>query len=76
MNILEYRTVSAMSSKELDNAVNRQIKTGFQPFGSPYVSGTGSSQSIFQALVRVEGAGGPPSQVRVPEALRELQPQP
>ena len=52
---MEYRTVSAISSKELDNAVNRQLKTGFQPYGSPYVAGTGSGQLIYQTLVRVDG---------------------
>jgi hypothetical protein len=57
MNIVEYRTVSAMSSKELDNAVNRQMKLGFQPYGAPYVAGSGSSQSLYQALVKLEGAG-------------------
>jgi hypothetical protein len=56
MNIVEYKTVSAMSSKELDGAVNRNLKLGFQPYGAPYVVGSGSAQSIYQALVRVEGA--------------------
>lgn len=56
MNVVEYRTVSAISSKELDNAVNRQLKLGFQPFGTPYVVGTGSQQSIYQALVKPEGS--------------------
>ena len=56
MNVIEYRTVSAISTKELDFAVNRQLKQGFQPYGSPYVSGSGSHQSIFQALVKLEGA--------------------
>jgi hypothetical protein len=55
MNIVEYRTVSAMSSKELDNAVNRQMKLGFQPYGAPYVAGSGSSQTLYQALVKLEG---------------------
>jgi hypothetical protein len=56
MNIVEYRTVSAISSKELDNAVNRQLKLGFEPYGAPYVVGSGSTQSIFQALVKLAGA--------------------
>jgi hypothetical protein len=69
MNIVEYRTVSAISSKELDNAVNRQLKMGFQPLGTPYVAGSGSSQSIYQALVRVDGAS--PAD---PEARKDEQP--
>jgi len=56
MTIAEYKTVTAASSKELDNAVNRHLKLGFQPFGTPYVAGTGSQQSIYQALVRNEAA--------------------
>jgi hypothetical protein len=55
MNIVEYRTVSAISSKELDNSVNRQMKLGFQPFGTPYVAGSGSTQSLYQAMVRFDG---------------------
>ena len=74
MNVTEYRTVSAISSKELDHAVNRQLKLGFQPFGSPYVAGTGSNQSIFQALVKFESASGevnPAVETRVPHLLKE-----
>ncbi len=56
MKIAEYKTVSAASTKELDNAVNRHLKLGFQPFGSPYVAGSGSHQSMYQALVRDENA--------------------
>lgn len=68
MNITEYRTVSAISSKELDNAVNRQIKMGFQPLGSPYVAGSGSSQSIYQALVKLENGSGQAFQPQEAEA--------
>jgi len=62
MNIVEYRTVSALSSKELDNSVNRQMKAGFQPYGTPYVAGSGSTQSLYQALVRFEGTPEVPAQ--------------
>src|ERR1051326_9286341 len=65
MNIVEYRTVSAISSKELDNSVNRQLKLGYQPFGTPYVAGSGSTQSLYQALVRFEGTPEAPAQVSV-----------
>jgi len=74
MNIVEYRTVSAISSKELDNAVNRQLKMGFQPLGSPYVAGTGSSQSIYQALVKVDGGSGFDSQAKTEEPKGEFKP--
>ncbi len=73
MNIVEYRTVSAISSKELDNSVNRHLKLGYQPFGTPYVAGTGSSQSIYQALARFEGVPDPNGQsapASKPEELR------
>ena len=56
MRIVEYKTVNAISGKELDNAVNRQIQLGLQPLGSPYVVGSGSTQTIFQAMVKLEGA--------------------
>ena len=65
MNIVEYRTVSAISSKELDNSVNRQMKLGYQPYGSPYVAGTGSTQSLYQAMVRFEGTPEPAAQPTV-----------
>jgi hypothetical protein len=52
MNIVEYKTVSAISSKELDYAVNRQIQLGYQPLGSPYVAGSGSAQALYQALAK------------------------
>ncbi len=77
MNIVEYRTVSAISSKELDNAVNRQIKLGFQPYGTPYVAGAGSSQTIYQALAKLEGAidqDQQPSEDVRPGSLSEFRP--
>jgi hypothetical protein len=55
MRIQEYKSVNAISPKELDNAVNRQLKLGFQPYGSPYVVGSGSLQTIYQAMVKMEG---------------------
>jgi hypothetical protein len=74
MNIAEYKTVSAASSKELDNAVNRHLKIGFQPFGTPYVAGTGSSQSIYQALVRDESAVRQDNQAARAEELKVIMP--
>ena len=44
-----------MGGKELDNIVNRHIQLGFQPFGTPYVVGSGSTQTIYQAMVKFEG---------------------
>jgi hypothetical protein len=70
MRILEYKSVTAISGKELDNAVNRQIKLGFQPLGSPYVVGTGSSQSIYQAMVKFEGLEAPDLQPKPEEELK------
>jgi hypothetical protein len=70
MNIVEYKTVSAISSKELDYAVNRHLKLGFQPFGSPYVAGTGSNQSIYQALTKLEGVTEQDFQPKKEEELK------
>jgi len=36
MKIESYKTVSAASSRDLDEAVNGLIKQGFQPYGNPY----------------------------------------
>jgi hypothetical protein len=78
MNIVEYKTVSAMSSKELDNAVNRHLKLGFQPFGVPYVAGSGSAQALYQALARPEGVESlvevsPSPEIQIPQAQKQLQ---
>jgi len=70
MNIVEYKTVSAISSKELDYAVNRLLPSGYQPYGSPYVAGSGSSQSIFQALVKAEGVAGKNDASAAPAEVR------
>jgi hypothetical protein len=56
--IVEFKTVNAISAKELDYAVNRQIAVGFQPLGSPYVVGSGSSQTIYQSMVKFESTPG------------------
>jgi len=36
MKIESYKTVSAASGRDLDEAVNDLIKQGFQPYGDPY----------------------------------------
>jgi hypothetical protein len=72
MTIAEYKTVSAASTKELDYAVNRHLKMGFQPFGSPYVAGAGSQQSIYQALVKSDDAvtqDAPPTRTEAPRVI-------
>jgi hypothetical protein len=72
MNIAEYKTVSAMSSKELDNAVNRHLRMGFLPYGAPYVAGTGSSQTIYQALTRLEAATAEAAPEAMPSSDAQL----
>ena len=46
-----YTTAKALSVHELDVRVNELIQEGFQPFGSPYVTGTGESMAC-QAMVK------------------------
>jgi len=72
MNIVEYRTVSAISSKELDNAVNRCLKS-FPTDWTPYVAGSGFTQSLYQALVRMEDATDQNSTPKKEEASAQAQ---
>lgn len=52
----EYKTIIASKFEELDRKVNESIKQGFQPFGSPFVTGTGEKYIdkflACQAMVR------------------------
>jgi hypothetical protein len=51
--ITEYKTVVADSFKELDLLVNKAISQGFQPYGSPYLSGDKVEVfTVAQAMVK------------------------
>ena len=39
--IIEYKTITAGATDELDKKVNESIRQGFQPFGNPYISDEG-----------------------------------
>jgi hypothetical protein len=63
MEIQEYRTAVAGTVSQLDAEVNRLVKEGFEPFGTPYYIGQteGNVDAPFcQAMIRT---GPTPSQV-------------
>jgi hypothetical protein len=55
--IIDYKTAGASGPDKLDVEVNRLIKSGYQPFGSPYMSdrpaeGKVDVFAIWQAMVK------------------------
>lgn len=60
MKITKYATAYGNNPRELDEAVNKLIASGWQPFGNPYatenpVEGAMESQMYAQAMVKAEG---------------------
>jgi hypothetical protein len=45
-----YKTAREETGSELDEKVNRLIREGWQPFGSPYVSSKANDHQLCQAL--------------------------
>jgi len=59
MKIKQYATAYGNSPRELDEAVNKHIASGWQPFGSPYamenpVKDAVEPQLLAQAMVKFE----------------------
>jgi hypothetical protein len=54
--ITEYATARATNSTELDVAVNKMIKEGFQPYGDPYAADSTKDYGfrVSQAMVKYE----------------------
>jgi hypothetical protein len=60
MKITQYQTAYGNNPRELDEAVNRLINGGWQPFGSPYamdnpVKDAVEPMILAQAMVRAGG---------------------
>lgn len=54
--IIDYRTASGSTSRELDTSVMELLGSGYEPFGSPYlcnkpVEGVGGELAFYQAMV-------------------------
>lgn len=63
MKIVLYRTVSAASAFELDNAVNKLLDEGYELYGPPYLSdahteGMVEDLAFFQAMVLSKETAG------------------
>lgn len=58
MKIHEYVTAAAETTNELDEIVNRLIREGYQPHGSPYYvePAVGTGPLFCQAMVKTEPA--------------------
>ena len=60
MRIKQYATAYGNNPRELDEAVNKFIVTGWQPYGSPYAGDNPVKDAVepklfAQAMVKVEG---------------------
>ena len=60
MKIKQYVTAYGNNPSELDQAVNKHIAAGWQPFGNPYatenpVKDAVESELFVQAMVKAEG---------------------
>jgi hypothetical protein len=58
--IKRYKTVRHTNHKDFDEAVNKSVQTGWQPFGSPYVVNDPAGPLICQAMTSTIGPLGPP----------------
>jgi hypothetical protein len=59
MKITKYSTAYGNNPRELDEAVNRQIAAGWQPFGNPYATENPIKEAmehllLAQAMVKSE----------------------
>jgi hypothetical protein len=55
--ITEYQTIQRSTNHELDKAVNKALRNGFQPYGTPLIIGTVANplkpkSYISQAMVK------------------------
>ena len=60
MKIKQYATAYGNNPRELDEAVNKHIASGWQPYGNPYatenpVEGAMESLLLAQPMVKAEG---------------------
>jgi hypothetical protein len=60
MKIKEYATAFGNNARELDEAVNKLIAKGWQPYGNPYATENPVKQALehlllAQAMVKTEG---------------------
>lgn len=50
--IILYKTICEVCERDLDLIVNKYLKKGFQPYGSPYILMTDYSVEYHQAMVK------------------------
>jgi hypothetical protein len=57
--IKRYKTVRHTNHKDFDEAVNKSVQTGWQPFGAPYIFTGPEGPVICQAMTSIIGPLGP-----------------